>query len=245
MPQTGGMGESRPGRSRGRSQSGGRWRAGRSAVGRVALLAALVAAVALGTGGQAAGGVRLGDAVPGVIKKSDLARIKRRLDLEHFSVVAAVWLGASEGREAIIVEPLGEQDLAKVAESCKSGPFCPDRLGFVASRVRIVLLQNNDVQSIMVIDQEVRGARGRLLDLKQIHDRGAWVGWGGWAEAEAGHVALALMPMVESANGRLRGASDDPVRVQWNEKAGRFQYLRCAETEGEDAVCQFADELGS
>lgn len=232
------------GRGRGerrRAGSGPRHR--RSVAGGAALLVT-VAATALGLGGQATGGVRLGDAVPGVIKKSDLARIKQQLDLERFSVVAAVWLGAGEGREAIIVEPLGEKELAKVAQSCKSGPFCPDRFGFVASRVRIVLLQNNDVQSIMVIDQEVHGERGRLLDLKTIHDRGAWVGWGGWAEAEAGHVALALMPVVESADARLHGASDDPVRIQWNGKTGRFQYLRCEETYGDSAVCLFADELG-
>src|SRR5260221_10239432 len=148
--------------------------------------AALAVLIAFAATDLAAAGVRLGDAVPGVIKKSDLARIKRQLDLEHFSVVAAVWLGATEGREAILVEPLADADLAKVSESCRTGPFCPDRLGFVASRVRIVLLQNNDVQTILVADQEVHATRGRLLDLKEIQARGAWFGWGGGAEAGAG-----------------------------------------------------------
>ena len=204
----------------------------------------LAATATLGLTGQAAAGVRLGDAVPGVIKKSDLTRIKRQLDLDHFSVVAAVWLGATEGREAIIVEPLNENDLAKAAASCRTGPFCPDRLGFVASRVRVVLLQNNEVLPVLVIDQEVRGARGQLLDLKEIRDRGAWFGWGGWAEAQGGHVALALMPVVESKEGQLRGGAEDPIRIQWNDEAGRFQYLRCAETEGETPSCLFAPETG-
>src|SRR5882724_760758 len=204
--------------------------------------AALALLIAFGADGLAAAAVRLGDAVPGVIKKSDLARIKRQLDLEHFSVVAAVWLGATEGREAILVEPLADADLAKVAESCRTGPFCPDRLGFVASRVRIVLLQDNEVETILVVDQEIHAARGRLLDLKEIKARGAWFGWGGWAEAEAGHVALALMPVIESPDGQLHGASEAPVRIQWNEKAGRFQYLMCEEDLPGAPPCRFADE---
>src|SRR5260221_12245095 len=102
--------------------------------------AALAVLIAFAATDLAAAAVRLGDAVPGVIKKSDLARIKRQLDLEHFSVVAAVWLGATEGREAILVEPLADADLAKGSESCRTGPFFHDRLCVVAAAGRTGLI---------------------------------------------------------------------------------------------------------
>src|SRR5712692_5979770 len=97
----------------------------------------LILAIALvftSLAGPLTAGVRLGDAVPGVIKGADLERIRRQLGLEHFSVVAAVRLGAEEGREAILVEPLTEKPLAMVKEACHHGAFCPDRFGFVGSR---------------------------------------------------------------------------------------------------------------
>ena len=43
--------------------------------------------------GRAAAGVKYGDAVAGVVRPSDLERIKRVLRLDRFSIIAAVWLG--------------------------------------------------------------------------------------------------------------------------------------------------------
>ncbi len=209
--------------------------------------------VLLVTPGRSLGGVRLGDAVPGVIKGADLERIRRQLDLDRFSVIAAVWLGAGEGREAIVVEPLDDAALGKIKEACKRGGFCPDRLGFVGSRVRIVKLQNNDVLPVIVADREIRGSKGRLLDLAEVTTRGRPAGWSGWAEAAFGHVALVLTPIVERPDGRLRAGADEPLRVQWNEEVERFQLYSCRAGEGSGAGqgadagetgCQFMDEIG-
>jgi hypothetical protein len=200
----------------------------------------------------AASAVRLGDAVPGVIKGADLERIRRQLDLDRFSVIAAVWLGAGEGREAIVVEPIDDAALAKIKEACAKGGFCPDRLGFVASRVRIVRLQNNDVLPVILVDREIRGSKGALLDLAPLTTRGHLTGWSGWAEAAFGHVALALTPILERSDGRLRPATDDPLRIQWNEETGRFQHYVCrtgADTGTDpdaaaETICEFENESG-
>jgi len=207
-----------------------------------ALLAVLLATFLSPDRGAA--GVRLGDAVPGVIKGSDLERIKRRLDLERFSVIAAVWLGAGEGREAIVVEPLAEKPLALVKEGCAKGAYCPDRFGFVASRVRIVLLQGDEVLPVLVVDREARGPTGRLFSMNEIGERGAPFGWSGWAEAADGHVALVLTPIVEGPNGRARAGSDAPFRVRWNEGAGRFQLFECTADGEAGTTCAFRDETG-
>ena len=188
-------------------------------------------------------GVRLGDAVPGVIKGSDLERIRRQLGLEHFSVVAAVRLGAEEGREAILVEPLAERPLAMVKEACSHGAFCPDRFGFVGSRIRIVLLQNNDVLPLLSIDQEIRGSRGSLLSLRGVEAGGPLAGWSGWAEAAFGHVALVLTPFVEGPKGRVQSGAEQPIRIEWNEAAGRFQSYVCDEDDDGGASCVFEDEI--
>jgi hypothetical protein len=200
----------------------------------------------------AAGAVRLGDAVPGVIKGGDLERIRRQLSLDRFSVIAAVWLSVGEGREAIIVEPIDDAALAKIKEACTKGGFCPDRLGFVASRVRIVRLQNNDVLPVILADKEIRGSNGALLDLAPLTTRGHLAGWSGWAEAAFGHVALALTPILERPDGRLRPATDDPLRIQWNEETGRFQHYVCRTSEdaaagpeaATETICEFEGESG-
>jgi hypothetical protein len=127
----------------------------------IATLAGLLVAL---TPGSVWTGVRLGDAVPGVIRGADLERIKRQLDLDRFSIVAAVWLGATEGKEAVVVEPLPDQTIARVKESCSRGAFCPERFDFVGGRIRIVLLQNNDVLTLVTIDRQARGGRGLLFD---------------------------------------------------------------------------------
>jgi len=213
--------------------------AGRSAG---ALLAALLATFL--SPDRDAAAVRLGDAVPGVIKGTDLERIKRRLDLDRFSVIAAVWLGAGEGREAILVEPLAEKPLAMVKEGCAKGTYCPDRFGFVASRVKIVLLQGDEVLPVLVVDREARGPRGRLFSMNEVGERGALFGWSGWAEAADGHVALVLTPIVEGPNGRARAGSEAPFRIRWNEGAGRFQLYECTADGEDESTCAFRDETG-
>jgi len=196
-------------------------------------------------------GVKFGDAVPGVIKGADLARIKRALDLDRFSVIAAVRKETEEGREAVIAEALDARALALVKEACARGGFCPDRLGFIAVRVRIVLLRDNEVLTALLVDQEIRGSRGRLVDLRDVGTRGRIIGWSGWPEAAENHVALALTPIIETPGGRARAGSDGPLRVGWNEAVGRFQILACAGDEGGGAdgegagpECRFEDEAG-
>jgi hypothetical protein len=198
--------------------------------------------IVLGLASLAAAGVRYGDAVPGIIKKSDLERIRRQLDLERFSVIAAVWLGAVDGREAIIAEPLSDETLAKVKGACEGGGFCPDPVGFVASRVRVVLLRDNLIEPVLRIDQEARGAHGRLFDLGELGTEGTLLGWNGYAEAFAGHVALALTPITERADGRVGAGADPPFLIRWNEDAGRFQLYDCVSDPDEGTVCAFETE---
>ncbi len=247
------------------SSPGGRGRrraaAGRSVRPGVAAVVAGILAVV--SPGPASPGVRLGDAVPGVIKGADLERIKRQLDLDRFSVVAAVWLGATEGREAVVVEPLPDAAIARIKESCSRGAFCPDRFGFVGSRIRIVLLQNNDVLTSVTIDRQARGARGVLFDPLEFEGGPAagdpaarigagdgaaagsapeFVGWSGWAEGVSGHVALVLTPIVGRTRGRLAAAGGSPFRIRWNEGNGHFERYDCVPDEEGDEDCAFAGE---
>jgi hypothetical protein len=188
--------------------------------------------------------VRFGDAVPGIIRPSDLERIKRHLHLERFSVLAAVRLGAEEGREAILSEPLSEEALALVKEGCEAGAFCPDPIGFVASRVRVVLLRDNEVLPVLVVDQDVRGAKGPLVDLSNLGVEEPIFGWSGRAAAADGHVALVLTPLARDAGGRLEAATLPPLEVRWNAREGRFQFYDCV-SEGDAGVrCEFRDEPG-
>ena len=215
---------------------------GHKTVSRVAGLAA-GALSALVLASVAVAGVRYGDAVPGIIKKSDLDRIRRQLDLARFSVIAAVWLGAVDGREAIVAEPLSDETLARVAAACERGGFCPDPVGFVASRVRVVLLRDNRIEPVLRIDQEALGARGRLFDLRGMGTEGRLLGWNGYAEAHAGHVALALTPITERDDGRVGAGADPPFLIRWNEKAERFQLYDCVSDPEEGTVCAFEEEI--
>lgn len=201
-----------------------------------ALIALLLASLAVA-------GVRYGDAVPGIIKKSDLDRIRRQLDLERFSVIAAVWLGAVDGREAIVAEPLSDETLAKVTAACEGGGFCPDPVGFVATRVRVVLLRDGLIEPVLRIDQEAHGARGRLFDLRRLGTEGRLLGWNGYAEAHAGHVALALTPITERDDGRVGAGADPPFLIRWNDKVERFQLYDCVSDPDEGTVCAFEDEI--
>ncbi|MEK7799806.1 MAG: hypothetical protein AAB297_08260 [Acidobacteriota bacterium] len=190
----------------------------------------------------AAGGVKYGDAVPGLIRPSDLERIKRTLHLERFSVIAAVRLGAEEGREAVIAEPLPDEVLAKVKSACEAGGFCPDPVGFVGARVRIVLLDGADVVPVVTIEKEARGPGKRLVDLGGLGLAGDILGWNGRAEAANGHVALSLTPITETAGGPAGAGLDPPLLIRWNPKRGRFQAYDCVLAEDDTTRCDFQEE---
>ena len=194
--------------------------------------------------GRAAAGVKYGDAVAGVVRPSDLERIKRVLRLDRFSIIAAVWLGAEEGREAIVSEPLSDGTLKKVKDVCDAGGFCPDPVGFVASRVRIVLLRNGDVETVVVVQAQVLGARGRLVDLRGLGVEGEILGWNGRPEASDGHIALSLTPITENEGGEVAARLDPPLLVRFNPKTGHFQVFDCVARDGGEADCDFIDEPG-
>jgi hypothetical protein len=203
------------------------------------LLALGAAAVVSLPAPPATAAVRYGDAVPGIIKGSDLERIKRQLHLDRFSVIAAVHLGATEGREAVLAEPLTDAVLDRIKDACEAGGFCPDPVGFVASRIRIILLQDQDVVPIVTIEREIRADHRRLLDLQANGLEGTILGWNGRADAEAGHVALTLTPIIERRDGRVGAGVDPPFIVQWNDTAGRFQFYDCIVGDDGGTVCDF------
>jgi len=194
--------------------------------------------------GRAVAGVKYGDAVAGIVRPSDLERIKRVLRLDRFSIIAAVWLGAEEGREAIVSEPLSDGTLKKVKDVCDAGGFCPDPVGFVASRVRIVLLRNGDVETMVVVQAQVLGARGRLVDLRGLGVEGEILGWNGRPEASDGHIALNLTPITENEGGEVAARLDPPLLVRFNPKTGHFQVFDCVAGDGGEAECDFIEELG-
>ena len=208
--------------------------------GRVLGLAALGVAIALPAAAPAAAEpVRYGDAVPGIIRGSDLERIRRQLHVDRFSIIAAVHLGATEGREAVLAEPLPDPVLARIKEACEGGGFCPDPVGFVASRIRIILLHDQDVVPVVTIDTEIRSGRGRLLDLEANGLEGTILGWNGRADAEAGHVALTLTPITRRSDGRVGAGADPPFMVQWNGPAGQFQFYDCTVGDDGGTRCDF------
>jgi len=188
-------------------------------------------------------GVKFGDSVPAIIKTSDLDRIRQALSLKRFSVLAAVRLGATEGREALLAEPLPGSVLGRVKEGCEAGGFCPDPTGFVASRLRVVWLQADGIEVILSVGEEARGAHGRLFDPSDLGMQGRLLGWTGHAEEAAGHVALVLTPLTESDDGAVGAGADPPFIVQWNPAPGRFQLYDCEIDEDEETICGFQNEL--
>ncbi|MGH9797655.1 MAG: hypothetical protein ACRD5D_05810, partial [Candidatus Polarisedimenticolia bacterium] len=190
----------------------------------------------------AAAGVKYGDAVPGIVKRSDFERIKSILGLERFSLVAAVWLGAVDGREVVLVEPLADETLKKLTAACDRGDFCPDPTGFVASRVRILVLRDRDVIELVAADSQVRGRHGRLFDLEETGVTGAIAGWTGWPEAWENHVSVVLTPLTETGDGGIAAAADPPFILRWNEGAGRFQLYDCVLDKDDETHCGFRDE---
>ena len=202
------------------------------------LLAGVILALTIA---PAIAGVRFGDAVPWIIRGADLDRIKRHLDLERFSVIAAVHLAGFDVREALIIEPLPDPAMRRLVVACAAERFCPDPLGFVASRVQILILRAGDVVPILIVDGVLRGERGRpLVHLDRAID-GRIIGWSGSAGAASGHVALALMPIVERRDGGV--GAGRPVKIRWNEEAGRFQIYECLIDEDGGTLCRFREPI--
>ena len=204
---------------------GAEGRAGRP--GRRTWAAAILTALLL-QAPPAPAGVRFGDAVPAIIHASDLDRIRRALRLPRFSVIAAVRLGAAEGREAVIVEPLADGVLARLVAGCEAGGVCPDPVGFVAARVRIVVLRDADVETRVVADRAIRDGRGRLIDPDLGPFEGPFLGYLGRAEAASGHVALLLESLHGAGGEDAEGAAAPietgaPAEIAWDDAAGRFR----------------------
>jgi hypothetical protein len=193
--------------------------------------------------GAVPAGVKFGDAVPAIVKAADLERIRRHLGLQRFSVIAAVLLGATEGRELVIAEPLSDETLSTIIEACEGGGFCPDPLGFLASRVRILVLRGTSVNAILHADREVRGTGGRLFDLDEYGVEGRLIGWNGWAEEASGHPSVALTPITVNQEGCVGIGADPPFTIQWNEGVRRFQLYECGLDEDGRMHCVFEDEI--
>ncbi|HYS04274.1 MAG TPA: hypothetical protein VEW47_03690 [Candidatus Dormibacteraeota bacterium] len=204
----------------------------------------LIVSAQVSVSGRATAGVKYGDAVPGVVRPSDLEKIKRALRLDRFSIIAAVRLGAEEGREVIVSEPLPDGTLKKVKDACDAGGFCPDPVGFVASRVRIVLLQDKDVQTLVVLKDQVLGTGGKLVRLRDLGVEGEILGWNGRPDASDGHIALSLTPITENEGGVVAASLDPPLLIRFNPEAGRFQVFDCVAGDGGEPDCAFLGELG-
>ena len=211
---------------------------------RARLVALTLATMAAPSPCRLTAGTTYGDAVPGIVRPSDLARIKLALHLDRFSVISAMRLGAEEGREVIVAEPLPDGILARVKQACDGGGFCPDSDGFVASRVRIVLLLDRDVETLVVVQKEARTARGRLVDLRDLGVTGEILGWSGRPDTADGHVALSLTPLTGDGEDTIAAGLDPPLLVRFNPAAGRFQVYDCVAGEDGQAVCDFKEETG-
>lgn len=185
-------------------------------------------------------GVKYGDAVPGIVRPSDIETIKRLLNLDRFSIIAAARLGAEEGREAVIAEPLSDETLKKVRQGCEAGGFCPDPVGFVASRVLIVLLVDKGVETIVSVQKEVLGASRRLVDLRALGVQGEIVGWNGRAEASEGHVALSLTP-IAGRDDAFGPGLEPPLLIRFNPDRGRFQVYDCVAGDAGEPICDFRE----
>lgn len=190
-----------------------------------------------------AAGVKFGDAVPAIVKRSDLDRIRRALNIERFSVIAAVLLGATDGRELLIAEPIPEAALDRIVKSCEAGGFCPDPLGFLASRVRVLLLRGAAVDTILIGDGEVRNSSGRLFNPDALGMVGRFIGWNGWAEEGEGHVSVVLSPITIDEEERVGIGADPPFTLRWNADVGRFQLFECRFGEQEGEECRFEGEI--
>ena len=202
-----------------------------------------VAAIAVLAATLLDAGVRFGDAVPAMVRASDLEVLKDRLNLTRFSIIAAVRLGALDGRELIIAEPLSEEALEQVEKSCEADRFCPDPYGFVASRVRIVHLRERDVGTMVTVDTEARDAEGRIFAPASFDVPGLLIGWNGYAETASGHVVLVLTPIVRIDDDPVRAGGTVPFTLMWNEEMERFALYECAiEDDGGERCAFYRDD---
>jgi len=207
----------------------------RPAVAAAVLLVATLTAVTA----PLAEGVRYGDAVPGIVRPPDLEILKDRLNLTRFSVIAAVRLGSLDGRELIIAEPLPDEAIEQIEESCAEECFCPDPYGFVASRVHIVHLRDRNVATIVTVDEEARDAEGKIFAPSSFDVPGRLVGWNGYAEAASGHVAVVLTPIVRIGDEPARAGDPIPFTLEWDEKHERFALWECVTDEDDVETCEF------
>lgn len=210
-------------------------RAARSVLPAIVLLLTTLVIMAA----QAAAGVRYGDAVPAIVRPPDLEILKNSLNLERFSVIAAVRLGSLDGRELIIAEPLPEKAIEKIEESCAAERFCPDPYGFVASRIRIVHLRNRQVATVLSIDDAARDRHGRIFAPSSFDLPGRLVGWNGFAEAASGHVVLVLTPIVQIDEEPVQAADPIPFTLMWDEEEERFALWECVTDEEDVEICAF------
>lgn len=197
-------------------------------------LAALAAVTSRG-----GAGVRFGDAVPAIVRAPDLEILKDRFHLTRFSVIAAVRLGSLDGRELVIAEPLPDEVLGRIEESCAAENFCPDPYGFVAARVRIVHLRDREVTTVVTVDGDARDARGKIFAPSTFGLPGRLVGWNGHAEAASGHVVLVLTPIVQVDDDPLRAGDSVPFTLLWDEGAERFALYECTVDEDGAETCEF------
>lgn len=179
--------------------------------------------------------------MPAIVRPADIETIKRVLDLQRFSIIAAVRLGAEEGREVVLAEPLSDETLKKVRQGCEAGGFCPDPVGFVASRVLVVLLAGKGVATIVSVQKEVVGGRRRLADLRALNVEGEILGWNGRAEGSDGHVALSLTPVTEREGGAIGPGLDPPLLIRFNPDRDRFQMYDCVAGDAGEPICDFRD----
>ncbi len=201
-----------------------------------------VAVIALLAATPLDAGVRFGDAVPAIVRAPDLEVLKDRLNLTRFSVIAAIRLGALDGRELVIAEPLSEEALEHVEKSCEANRFCPAPYGFVASRVRIVHLRDRDVGTILTVDSEARDAQGRIFAPASFDVPGRLIGWNGYAEAAAGHVVLVLTPIVRIDDDLVSAGDPVPFTLMWDEEMERFALWECSIEDDGIERCAFYRE---
>jgi hypothetical protein len=184
-------------------------------------------------------GVRFGDAVPAIIGPRDLEVLKDRLHLTRFSIIAAVHLGAVDGRELILAEPLSDEALEEVRQACEAGGFCPDPYGFVASRVRVVLLRDLKVETVLTVDDAAHDEEGPIFSPAGFGVPGRLIGWNGVADAASGHVALVLTPIVRIDDAPAEAGDPVPYTLAWDEERGRFALYECAIADDGTESCEF------
>jgi len=157
-------------------------------------------------------GVRLGDAVPGVIKGSDLERIREAARHQHFSVVRRSGSAPRRAR-AILVEPLTEKPLAMLRRMQPPEPSAPTASASSARRSGNRPAPEQRCPALLSIDQETAGHAGASPICATSGARSARRLERAGAEAAFGHVALVLS---RSSRDRRTCAArrDRPFRIE-------------------------------